>query len=354
MSDMDHEPATSVTPSKPVADQQTLTVVVPAYQAATYLEKCLTGLQRGGFDPKRIIVVDDGSTDDTSAVASRFGVVVVRHERGQGASAARNTGAAMVESEIICFVDADVIVHEGTATMMVGAFENDPDLDALFGSYDAAPTAKRLVSRYRNLLHHYVHHQSAGEIASFWTGFGAVKASVFHELGGFDSTTENVEDVDFGMRMKRAGRKAVLDPTILSTHLKDWRLLNMLKVDLLGRAVPWAKLMLLRHGMASDLNTSPLHQLNVVLVGCMGLSLVAALHSPWMFWASLTFLALFVAVNFRFFGYLWKQGGIRLALISIPLHVAHYACAGAGFAYVFLVHFLPANILGLFRRTSAS
>ena len=64
----------------------------------------------------------------------------------------------------------------------------DPDMVALFGSYDDEPAETNLLSQYKNLLHHYVHQTSQEDAFSFWTGCGAIRRDIFMEMGGFNET----------------------------------------------------------------------------------------------------------------------------------------------------------------------
>ncbi len=84
-----------------------VTVVVPAFNAGPYLEVTLQSLQQQTRAPERVIVVDDGSTDDTAAIAGRFDVTVLRQERQAGPGAARNRGIAAATTEFVAFLDAD-------------------------------------------------------------------------------------------------------------------------------------------------------------------------------------------------------------------------------------------------------
>jgi hypothetical protein len=65
-------------------------------------------------------------------------------------------------------------------------FEAEPDLAAVFGLYDAAPAALRVISQYRNLLHHFVHQNGNPQASTFSAGCGAIRRSVFEQIGGFD------------------------------------------------------------------------------------------------------------------------------------------------------------------------
>ena len=82
---------------------------------------------------------------------------------------------------MLLFIDADVVVHPDVVARIRQAFEEEPSLAAVFGSYDANPRAPGIVSRYRNLLHHFVHQRGHREAATFWAGLGAVPT---HHLPG--------------------------------------------------------------------------------------------------------------------------------------------------------------------------
>ena len=83
-----------------------VTVVIPAWQAGPFLRKALESLALQTSSPEQVVVVDDGSTDDTSAIATELGATVIRQER-RGPAAARNCGVAAAKTEFVAFLDAD-------------------------------------------------------------------------------------------------------------------------------------------------------------------------------------------------------------------------------------------------------
>jgi glycosyltransferase involved in cell wall biosynthesis len=83
-----------------------ISVVIPAYNAARFLPRCLESVYAQTLKPEEVIVVDDGSTDNTAALASELGATVVSRRNG-GLSAARNTGIQHASSEWIALLDAD-------------------------------------------------------------------------------------------------------------------------------------------------------------------------------------------------------------------------------------------------------
>ena len=313
-----------------------MSVVVPAHQAADVLGPCLEGLLGAGFARSEIVVVDDGSRDGTGDRARALGVAVLRNETAQGPARARNRAVAGLDAEVVVFVDADVVVHPGTRERIAAHFQ-DPDLAAVFGSYDDSPSAPSLVSRYRNLLHHFVHQRSEAEAQTFWTGLGAVRRDAFLDVGGLDPAWQAIEDVEFGVRLSRAGRRIVLDRTLLATHLKAWTLGSMLRTDLWGRALPWTRLLLARRGPTGDLNLAASHRASAVLVLVFAACLLGGVIEPWLFLGAGLAAGAFLVANRRFLSFLARRHGVLFALGAMPFHALHYAAGVLGYAWVALV-----------------
>ena len=257
----------------------------------------------------------------------------VRHETPRRPARARNAGVAAASGDILVFVDADVVVHADVKARLETHFA-DPDTAAVIGSYDDAPPAPAVVSRYRNLLHHFTHQQASAEAQTFWTGLGAVRREAYLAAGGFDPAWEDIEDVEFGLRLKAEGGRIRLDRALQGTHLKAWTLRSMLRTDYRGRAVPWTRLLLARRATPGELNTTARHQ---VAAGSVALGLgclAAAPLAPGALWLAALAACLFMAANAGFLRFLARTGGPIFALRAIPLHALHYLAALAGYLRV--------------------
>ena len=103
-----------------------LAVVICSLNGASGVDRCLRSLARqyvrGGLEA---VVVDDGSTDDTSAVARSHGARVVRHEHNRGLAAARNSGVLAAGAPLVAFLDDDCVPEPGWAAALCGAYERD-------------------------------------------------------------------------------------------------------------------------------------------------------------------------------------------------------------------------------------
>src|SRR5574341_1218107 len=199
-----------------------ISVIIAVYNSADHLRPCLEHLARSTVACHECIVVDDGSTDASASVALESGAKVLSTGGPGGPARARNLGAKFAEGDLLFFLDSDVCVHPDTLARIQSAFDEDPKLDALMGSYDDSPESPDFLSQYKNLMHCFVHQRSRRRACTFWSGCGAVRRAVFFEHAGFDESYQRpaVEDIELGYRMFMAGRQMILDKAIRVKHLK--------------------------------------------------------------------------------------------------------------------------------------
>ena len=114
-----------------------ISIVIPAYNASEWIPEALASCLRQKYEPLEIIIVDDGSTDDTYAIASQYmdGSVDLRVLRtaNKGASAARNVGLSMAKGEYVLFLDADDLLADD-ALSICGSIAWRTNTDAVLGA----------------------------------------------------------------------------------------------------------------------------------------------------------------------------------------------------------------------------
>jgi glycosyltransferase involved in cell wall biosynthesis len=162
----------------------TISVIMPACNCRTTIDCCLPPLleMQGRGEICEIIVVDDGSTDDTAQVAAAAGARVITCKEPKGPAAARNLGVQHACGNIVWFVDADVVPKIDAARQVRQALATR-DCTAVFGSYDDAPPARNFLSQYKNLVHYHYHQNIRRQVSTFWAGCGAIWKDVFLKLG---------------------------------------------------------------------------------------------------------------------------------------------------------------------------
>lgn len=251
-------------------------------------------------------------------------VVVVTEPRGAGPAAARNAGVRRTSSDIVAFVDSDVLVHRDAFTRIREAFARDPGLVAIFGAYDDTVATAGTVAAFRNLLHHTIHRRSAGEVGSFWAGLGAVRRSAFETAGGFDEARyprPSIEDIELGGRLAPLGRIR-LDPVLRGTHLKEWTLATMVRTDFARRGIPWVVLVASERQVPAHLNLGARERASAAA------SLILA-------WGAIRRKPLAIAVgaaaevllNRDLLSLLQTRLGVRGAATGAGLHVLHQLTA---------------------------
>jgi SAM-dependent methyltransferase len=228
-----------------------ISVVVPAYNAASVIFSTLSRLGRQSFRDFEVIVVDDGSTDKTSLVAEAAAskdprIRIVRKSNG-GVSSARNAGIAAVTGRWVLFLDADDWLDDDFLTRMLAALsarpgscvarcrharvtpsgaeivgpENDPDQDHFF---------ETLARRAMGATHAYL-----------------TETALVREVGGFDETLKSCEDWDLWQRIARTGAHLATVPDVLAYYRMQRASLTSDGFRLLQDAR-----VVLRRGMSAD------------------------------------------------------------------------------------------------------
>ena len=327
-----------------------LSVVVPVHNGGADLRACLQAISQSSRKADEIIVVDDGSTDGASAAASEFSARVIPVPGGpRGPAFARNRGAEQAKGDVLVFVDADVQVHADTLGGFESALREEPSLAAAFGSYDDQPSAPDPVSRFKNLLHHYVHQHGARDAETFWAGCGAIRREVFAKVGGFSESypRPSIEDIELGSRLRGAGHRIGLRPEILCTHRKCWTLASLLRTDIFARAIPWTRLILRQGRLPSGLNTDGKSRWSAALVGVLALALLASPveAAVGQFALSLAAACLFLgsgvalgALNHRLYRFFFAHGGLRFGTTALGLHWLYLLYSSVVFAGMLAFH----------------
>lgn len=318
-------------------DALSISVIMPVYNGRDFIVQSLPPLvemaRRGEIS--EVIVVDDGSTDETVSIAEGMGARVIDSGGRLGPGGARNVASRQAVGEILWFVDADVVVHDDAVTYLAQGFSS-PEVVSVFGSYDDRPSAQNFLSQYKNLVHHFYHHRGQKEASTFWAGCGAIRKDAFLDVGGFDIeryTRPSIEDIELGYRLRQAGGKILLIPELQSTHLKEWRFVNLIHTEVFCRAIPWARLMFEQTGLIDDLNTGPAERLRALLAGVFALALVAAVFGMVGWWMPIVLLAAAGFANRGLFSLFLNRKGLVFALMGLLFHQLYYLYSG--FAFVF-------------------
>jgi hypothetical protein len=314
-----------------------VSVIIPAYNAAGTLEVCLKAVRRSSRQPFETIVVSDGSTDATEAIAARYGVRAIRNDAQSGASYARNVGVTAARGDVFFFVDADCVLAPDAIERGLAALADG--WQVVFGSYSAETSAPGFLARFKNYQHHYTHHWAQEVQTSFWSGCGVVTRRAFEAVGGFDVSLRACEDIEFGFALTRAGFPVRLLREMQVEHLKRYNLRGLVKSDLFQRAVPWTRLIRSGRSEMGKLNTGRAGVASVAATGLFWLTLAASPFAPaFLLPLALAALAAMAAANAGLLGFIARSAGWLYALPSVTALLLHFTICGAGFV---LAHLHP-------------
>jgi glycosyltransferase involved in cell wall biosynthesis len=319
-----------------------LSVIIPVYNGEVTIRQCLERVYASTFRDFEVIVIDDHSTDGTSAIVRSFPCQLICCPENLGPGYARNLGAASASGRILYFLDADILVKSDTFSQAMDALRCHPECSAMFGSYERNTPGDNFASVYKNLLHHYTHQTSKEEAATFCGGVGVIRRDAFFSVGGFDPKHRFMEDVELGIRLHRAGHRIRLHKELQVTHLKHYTFAGLIRSDVIGRAIPWTRIMLDSRVIRNDLNTRA-HNVASVPVSFL---LLAALAIPSL-WLPLGLpaAAVFLALNRGFLGFTWRERGFIFLGGAILMCWFGYLYSGVGASIGWFGY-----VLGSFRK----
>lgn len=308
-------------------------LVITAHRAGPMLTACLESAAKLSPPPREIIVAIDGSDERVVREAESRCFCAIPCSTEPGVSAARNAGANAAKGDIVVFADSDVLLRSNHIARVAQAFAEHPEAVAFFGSYDDEPAAPGIVSRYRNLLHHYTHQRAEHEAQTFWAGCGAIRKDIFLAVGGFDESYRmpSVEDIELGYRLRKAGHRIRLVPDWQVKHLKRWTWRDLIFTDIGRRAIPWTRLLRRENRMDNDLNIDRGARLSGALVCLANIAVVTGFFWPPALVIGAALLAAVTVINFDFYRFLARKSGWLFALAAVPLHWLYFLGASVGF-----------------------
>lgn len=184
-----------------------VSIIIPAYQHAKELPRCLGSVFGQMFRDFEVILVNDGSTDDTDdAVAPFLGRITYVRQENRGGNAARNRGAALASGRFLLFCDADIVMHPDFLGKSLAALEKRPEASYCYSSFKFGWKTFRLWPfdpgrlRQRNFIH-------------------TTSLMRREHFPGFDEAIRKLQDWDLWLTMLEQGHVGVWIPETLMTAI---------------------------------------------------------------------------------------------------------------------------------------
>lgn len=205
-------------------DSAEISAYIPCYNGGRYLEFAIRALLGQTFRPNEIIVIDDGSVDQTREIARGFPVRLISHTSNRGLAAARNTAIQNAKHEFIASIDADVVPEPTWLESLTQSILE----------YDAAGAGGRLIEKFTSspadrwrATHMQQDLGSARAVITFsyqqrLAGFGTIfRKSALARVGGYDERyRSSYEDIDICRKLIGKGYTLIYEPRAIAYHIR--------------------------------------------------------------------------------------------------------------------------------------
>jgi lipopolysaccharide/colanic/teichoic acid biosynthesis glycosyltransferase len=304
-------------------------VIVPAKDAAATINSCLSALlNQEGFQFEKdyeVILVDDGSADNTSEIAERFGVIVLRQENC-GPAAARNNGVKKAQGNIILFTDSDCVPSVNWLKNMLDPFV-DPEVMGVKGAYFCVE--KNTIARFVQMEFEYKYQlmNTRERIDFIDTYSAAYRKNLFLENKGFEEAfpVPSVEDQELSFRLARKGYKLVFNPEARVFHKHDISILEYIQRK--AGIGYWKAFMLqwLPEKTLTDTYTPASQRWQILILAGMMSSFFFGLMWNWLWWITIGCVLLFIFSSINQISLIYRKDR-NIVVAALPL-IFLRACA---------------------------
>jgi glycosyltransferase involved in cell wall biosynthesis len=185
-----------------------VSVIIPVYNGARFISEAIQSVCKQNYEPLEIIIVDDGSTDDTPSVVRSFKDIRYIHQENQGVAVARNTGIENSRGELIAFLDADDYWTDNKLNIQVECLLRNPHVGYTLGmqkNYLESGIERPFWLREEHLL---------GEHIGFLPTM-LIRRQIFDKVGLFNTDFKITEDVEWFSRIENDCITRMVVPEVL-------------------------------------------------------------------------------------------------------------------------------------------
>lgn len=229
--------------------QDKVTIAVPVYNGEDRLQLCLNAIKKTYSSSHELLVIDDGSDDNTSKIAQKYGKVI-RHEKRLGSAQARATAAKNADGDIIVFIDSDIIVQEKIISRAIDHLNNNDNLAAVTGLLAVEHPNENFPSQYKNIYMHFVFSQLPLSVNFLYGSIFAIRKTDFPMKSKKSSCMRFGVDTALGLSLKNNDHEIRFCRDLEVIHLKKHTIFTLCINDF---RVPfnWGRLFILHSGWKS-------------------------------------------------------------------------------------------------------
>ena len=181
------------------SDRLLFSVVMPVYNGEKFIEEAIKSVYEDKYDSFELLVIDDGSVDNTAKIVKSFSGIGYYYQENTGVASARNKGIDMATGDIISFLDSDDIWEKGRFEKTADFFKKHPETDYLLG--EACHFLESGCEKPASMQAKWF----AGAQLTYGTCVLSVRKKAFHVAGLFNENYITGEDLEWFLRAKKAG-----------------------------------------------------------------------------------------------------------------------------------------------------
>jgi glycosyltransferase involved in cell wall biosynthesis len=200
--------------------EKRISIVIPNYNMAKTVGKCLAAAFTSKYGNFEVVVVDDCSDDNSVEIIEKYPCKLVRLNKRCGTSAARNIGVNNSSGDLIFLIDADCLVLEDTLSIINSTFSGLGPEVVVGGTYTNMPYDDRFCSIFQSVFVNYFETKRLEDVDYIAAHAMVIDARKFKESGGFpDFYLPIIEDVAYGHKLRGMGCRLVMNPEIQVRHI---------------------------------------------------------------------------------------------------------------------------------------
>lgn len=189
-----------------------VTVIIPCFNGERFLGEAVASIKRQGYPRIEILIVDDGSTDNSASIAGAMGASITYvYQDNKGLPGARNTGLDHARGELITFLDVDDVYSDNKIELQVGLFEKDPGLGIVAGRLQ-----KTQFARHENGRPVFIPYEAPAPALKM--DCALIRRGVFDTVGRFDESRTYCDDWDWFMRAREGGVKFQMHEEVVTEY----------------------------------------------------------------------------------------------------------------------------------------
>lgn len=317
-----------------------ISVIVPAYNSEKTLIACLEAIRNSDYKDYELLVINDGSEDNTLEIAQKYADKVITLQKNQGRVYARWEGVRAASGKILVNIDSDVIIKGNLLAGIARYFIRNKEIGALTGMLSETHPHRNFTSQYKNLYMHYIFNKLPERVSFLYGSMFAVRRGVLKA-----SNLSKIEDTESGQRLASRGIQIAFVREFEVIHLKKYSLLGFFKNDF---HVPymWAQIFLRYKGWEqlgrnrTGFAHAPKEQLISVVLAPIILSLsFLSFVTPELALIPIGLGFTWLVLNYRFIAFLTLERGILFGLVSIPFTFTDHNVMSLGIVSGAAAHF---------------